>query len=105
MDTLKAAILRMPKVFHGLGLALFNLGAALVVFGMFGRIGLFAIGAASRGTVKPANLGVAYPTLPTWWIPESWLGFTIALAFGCAGLWTAATAKRCLPRAGRKHHQ
>lgn len=85
-----------PSLFKYAGQALFSVGGFLVVAGVIGRAALAALGVArARAKLPPAeSLSAIYPTLPTWWVPESLIGFLFALAVAIAGAWLALTAKR-----------
>lgn len=86
-----------PRRMTALGSFLMGLGAALIVAGLFARIATVAIGNVGRmaGQLAPTKmLADIYPTLPTWWIPESISGAVLAIVIAAAGLWFNQTGKQ-----------
>ena len=47
-------------------------------------------------------LATRYPSLPTWFVPETALGFTVAASLVCWGVWAMGAGLR-LARTGRRH--
>ena len=96
MEALIALIRRRPKLFWLIGQALFNIGGFLLVVAFIGKAALhmLATGSAMAKTVAPATLAEAYPTLPTWCVPEGPIGLTIAAALVAAGILLVVTSKR-----------
>lgn len=80
-----------PSGTRALGRALATGGFGLICMGWRGHrlLGLFDRRFGNWGIETPATLAELYPTLPTWWIPETAFGFTLAgsvmiLGFGLA---------------------
>ncbi len=46
-------------------------------------------------------LATRYPSLPTWFVPETALGFTVAATLVCWGVWAMGAGLR-LARSGRR---
>ncbi|WP_421955257.1 hypothetical protein [Polaromonas sp.] len=90
-------ILRFPDATRLLGHAL--MGASFIL-GMFGWRAHKILGLLDRrlgrvGLEAPQSLAEMYPDLPTWWIPESPIGFTlVCLVFfiGALTAWLGKTA-------------
>lgn len=81
------------------GRFLFKLGAALIIVGLFARLATTVPRIVSSLGGKQAiikTLAEVFPTLPTWWVPESLVGSVPALTFIGLGLWLAATGRRLL---------
>lgn len=75
-----------PRLFWHIGKVLFNVGGALLLIGLIGQVTLlFRVAAAQGRVLADMTLASAYPNLPTWWIPESWVSFaacTVVLIIG-----------------------
>ena len=66
--------LNPPTRLVNAGKGLFSKGAGLLFVGLIFRVGPIAISAATRLTEKtaePLMLADMYPTIPTWWVPET----------------------------------
>jgi hypothetical protein len=101
--SLHTAIAKSPLHYAFVGRAMFSVGALLIIFGLIGRVAKLAISAAARGKVQvPQTLREMYPTLPTWWIPESIAAFVFAAVVCVAGIALAVAAKRFLPSKRRR---
>lgn len=91
-------ILRFPEAVRFVGHALMGASFTMALFGWrahkilglldrrFGRVGLEA----------PQSLAEMYPGLPTWWIPESPIGFTLVCFMFFIGTLTAWLGKTAL---------
>lgn len=78
-----------PGRLTGLGRALLNLGATVLLFGFCGRIataGVSAIHGLTGGTGLDVSLALLYPTLPTWWVPEGLPGYLASITTIALGL-------------------
>jgi len=68
----------------------------LCLFGMFGQLAtkmpsiLFSI---TKHPVAERTLADLYPALPTWWIPESFFGWTFSVTLLATGLWLTLIGK------------
>ena len=71
-----------PGRLSGLGQALFRVSAMILLVGLCGRVAVTATSAirAMAVSVSPeTSLAILYHSLPTWWVPESFVGY-----FACA---------------------
>lgn len=72
-----------------LGHLLFRISSAAVVVGLIGRVAVVGASALASFGGHPSGgvtLAGLYPNLPTWWVPESTLGFVATSVIGVAGL-------------------
>lgn len=70
-----------------------------------GALALLCAAAAQLGSAAaPAGTALAtrYPDLPTWFVPETALGFTLAASLVCWGVWAMGAGLR-LARHGRRN--
>lgn len=86
-----------PERLIRLGSSLAYLGGMLIVFALLGNVAKSAVSALGAigghaGTVK--TLADIYPSLPTWWIPESIIGVLPAIFMIIAGLILSQFGKR-----------
>lgn len=88
-ESLLNYFLNPPTRLVNAGKGLFPTGAGLLFVGLIFRVGPIAISAA-RGltgkTAEPLMLVDMYPTIPTWWVPETGLGYAFAEVLICIGL-------------------
>jgi hypothetical protein len=64
-----------PREARSLARFLLMAGMSWLGLAFLGRVVLFMLNTARQPRLSPFdNLGQAYPTLATWWIPESFLG-------------------------------
>jgi hypothetical protein len=91
-------IVQNPKLARMVGQGIFSVGGFIMLCGLMGRAAMLAINQTrSLGKLPPYNgLSEAYPTLPLWWVPEHFLGYTLAAALAIGGLYVALTAKSLL---------
>lgn len=97
LERIEDYFIEQPGRLIALGRTLVVIGAVLLVFAAIGRLASAVPGIFSSmgGThVATKSLAEVYPTLPTWWVPESLLGGVPALSFIGLGLWLAATGRR-----------
>ena len=86
-----------PKRMIFVGELLFKAGAAIIVLAFLANVGTSAIEHIGGLTGQPAtakSLAEIYPTLPTWWIPESFVGGIPAIFMVITGLWLIAFGKQ-----------
>jgi hypothetical protein len=78
-----------PGRLSALGRALFQVSAMILMVGLCGRVAVIATSAISAMTVPvppETSLAMLYPSLPTWWVPESFLGYFACALTGVLGL-------------------
>ena len=87
-----------PKLARLVGQVLFSIGGLVFICGLIGRAGMLAINQTRNlGKLPPLNgLSEAYPMYSLWWVPESFLGYAVAVILAGAGLYLALTAKTLL---------
>lgn len=92
-------ILRFPGTARFLGQGLIGAALVLTLIGWRGHKMLRLLDRKLErvNLAGPESLSAMYPTLPTWWIPETTLGFTLVallLILGVSMTWAAKTAQR-----------
>lgn len=78
-----------PGRLSSLGRALFQVSAMILMVGLCGRIaitGTSAIRAMAGAVSLGISLAMLYPSLPTWWVPESFLGYFACVLTAVLGL-------------------
>lgn len=78
-----------PERLIALGGALLRFGGLAAIVGLFGQVATTdATVIRSLGQVAstPTALAEIYPSLPTWWVPESGAGFALWTFIAIAGL-------------------
>lgn len=98
MEWLWMTVLRFPEAVRFLGHAAMTAAFAL---GMLGWRAHKILGLLDRRLVRvgmegPQSLAEMYPTLPTWWIPESAVGYTLVWLLFVVGALMAWSGKRAL---------
>lgn len=86
-----------PKRMIFVGELLFKAGAAIIVLAFLANVGTSAIEHIGGLTGQPAtakSLAEIYPTLPTWWIPESFVGAIPAIFMVITGLWLIVSGRQ-----------
>lgn len=81
-ELLIAFFIARPGRLSALGRALFQVSAMILLIGVCGHVAITAtsaIRAMSVSVPTDTSLAMLYPSLPTWWVPESFLGY-----FACA---------------------
>lgn len=88
-------MLMNPRAFRAVGRGLLNLGGFLLLFGWQGHrvLALIDRRLGRVGQDAPDSLAQLYPTLPTWWIPETWIGYSLAVLLIVVGFLTSHTAR------------
>lgn len=86
-----------PRRIVALGKALYRTGSFLIVAGLIGRAARVSIAVVeSLGGHQGVERSLAeiYPTLLTWWVPESALGYAAGAALMLFGLTVTMTGRR-----------
>jgi len=97
LERLEDYFLTEPQRLVQLGRALFLIGGWLIIIALGGQVatsvanGMASIG-GHAGTVK--LLADIYPSIPTWWVPESIVGALPAMFITGIGLWINQTGQR-----------
>lgn len=83
-----------PRRMVATGRALVTGATALVGAGLWGQAATTSVAAIYKiggAESSPGSLAELYPSIPTWWIPESLFGYFVAGVVGAAGfvLWKA----------------
>lgn len=89
--------LNPPTRLINTGKGLFFSGAGLVIVGLIFRVGPIAINGVAHLTGKatePLMLADLYPTIPTWWVPETGWGYTFAAILICTGISTILVGRK-----------
>ena len=74
-----------------------RLGVLLLLIGLCGRVattGVALLLPRASSTTQATTLADVYPALPTWWVPETALGFVLCLILTAGGIAAAQTGKR-----------
>lgn len=85
-----------PKRLVALGRFLLDAGGFLVVAGLSGRAvttGSTLVSGLSGVSSSPSTLAELLPGVPTWWIPETALGYFGALAVAGVGIYLVQTGR------------
>ena len=87
-----------PKRLISLGSAIGNIAFVWLVVGLYANVGVQAVSiasAAAQGASAPqTTISQIYPSLPTWWIPESPISFALLIALFALGVWLALAGKK-----------
>lgn len=99
MEWVWTLMIEKPRAVAGWSRAFFNAGWIVAVAGLYGQVAprvtdLSATFGSKAAGKSPAALADLYPAIPTWWIPESALGFARCAVAAMLGLWLIVTAKR-----------
>lgn len=96
MEDLYELLLRFPGACRTLGSTLYSVAGLALICGAYAQVGTTAASAASVMAGQPPVTQAADLLLGmwTWWVPESFPGFSFYLALGAAGALLAATAKK-----------
>lgn len=103
-ERLEDYFLTEPERLIGLGRGLVFLGGWLILFGLAGNVVTSAangIGIIGRHPSAVKTLADIYPSLPTWWVPESIVGALPAMMLTSIGIWFALEGKRIRRLIGR----
>lgn len=97
LERLEDYFVTEPERLMGLGAALVFLGAGLILVGLVGNVVTSAangIGIIGKHADTLKTLADIYPSIPTWWIPESIVGALPALFILIVGFLANQTGKR-----------
>jgi hypothetical protein len=100
LDQVTAYFLTDPNRLVSLGRTLLRSGGVVVVAGLWGRVAIAGVDAAlgpagaSRMDSDLTTLVALYPDLPTWWVPETVLGFLSAALIMLSGAVAMATGRQ-----------
>jgi len=78
-----------PGRLSALGRTLFQASAMIVLVGVCGHVAITATSAIRAMAVSAptdTSLAMLYPSLPTWWVPESFLGYFACVLTAVLGL-------------------
>jgi hypothetical protein len=96
-DRIYGYFLSEPRRLIGLGKNLVLTGAFILVIGAIGNVAT-GVGSITQGMGKQAvatrGLAELYPSIPTWWVPESIIGCLPAIVLMVIGLSIASFGKR-----------
>lgn len=104
MDWLPTFFLERPRRLLETGRLFAYLGGLWCMAGIAGAFATRAVGLVqhtARAVATSPRLADLYPGLPTWWVPESWLGAMPALALVGFGLWLVAVGNKLLRFLGK----
>ena len=90
-------LLEEPDRMVGLGRGLARTGSFILLIGVIAHAATAAtsiVNGIGKQVVEPQSLAMLYPSLPTWWIPESIIGSLPALLLLSAGITLAAMGKK-----------
>lgn len=96
MEWLTMLMLEKPRAMSAFGKFLFNAGGLATVLGIWGVLALRAIALPAKlGAPSAAkqSLSDAYPSYPTWWVPESAIGFVLSVGIAALGVWLVMATK------------
>lgn len=97
LERLENYFLTEPERLIGLGSAFAFMGIWLILFGFVGNVatsainGIGIIGGHAGATKTLADI---YPSLPTWWVPETIVGALTAVVLMSIGIWFNLEGKR-----------
>lgn len=87
---------KQPERIMTFGVAFFSLGSVLLFVGLAGHL-MVTLSNMGRQIAKLSfntSLNNAYPEFPSWWIPESYIGYLLALLLIAVGLFLKAYGKK-----------
>lgn len=98
LERLHHYFLNRPKRLVALGSAVWNIALGWFAVGLFANVGIQAasiVSATARGVSTPQmTISQLYPSLPTWWIPESAISFILLIATFGLGIWLTLAGKK-----------
>ena len=87
-----------PKRLIALGRAVRSLAFGWTAVGLYANVGVQAVSivsATAQGVSAPqVTISRLYPSLPTWWIPESFFSFILLIAAFGLGFWLTIAGKK-----------
>jgi hypothetical protein len=78
-----------PGRLNAIGRALYQVSAMILLVGFCGQVAITvtsAIRAMAVAVPTDTSLDMLYPALPTWWVPESFLGYFACVLAAVLGL-------------------
>jgi hypothetical protein len=95
LENITMALYRYPAFFRKLGAALYNVGGAGFIAGLFAQVSKLAASTATGMAGQPPVTSIAQllPGVPTWWVPESLAGVVAYALMGAAGAALAFAAR------------
>lgn len=84
LDQFAEFFLLHPKRLVAVGEALYSVASALVVLGACATVA--AINSLGRQVRSQSTLADLLPGLPTWWIPETLVGFVFVIVVAIVGV-------------------
>jgi hypothetical protein len=90
-------LLNPPSRLAAVGKFLSGSSFALIVVGLYLRIGQIAVEATrnlSGNQAPPATLATLFPAVPTWFIPENLFSFLTLIFIAGFGVYTSLVAKK-----------
>jgi hypothetical protein len=97
LDLLPEFFLTEPKRLLSLGRAMARTGWFILLVGAIGHAATSATAAVhsiAKQTGLATTLADIYPSLPTWWVPESIVGCLPALMLLALGFWLGSLGKQ-----------
>ena len=94
-----------PSRLSALGRTLFQASASILLVGVCGHVAITAssaIRAMAISVPTSTSLAMLYPSLPTWWVPESFLGYFACVLIAVLGL-TLVQMGKAVDRAIGQH--
>ena len=89
--------LNKPTRLASLGRALFGSFSTLIIVGLYGRLataGVSMILGLDNSKVAYRTLGDVYPSLPTWFVPETAFGFTLCTLVTVIGVYVSFAGRK-----------
>lgn len=89
LDRFAEFFLVHPKRLVAIGEALYSVASALVILGVWASVytgAVAALNSLGRQVRSKSTLADLLPGLPTWWIPETLVGFVFIIAFAIVGV-------------------
>jgi uncharacterized membrane protein len=97
MNTIIELLLKKPQRIISYGINLCILGIFLLIAGLYGKFATTPIASilGMQTTIQSTKtLSETYPTLPTWWVPETFIGFFFSFILVFLGIILALTGKK-----------
>lgn len=98
LDSLRYHLLRKPLMAIAAGRFISYLAFYLCLAGLFSKVAVQAVSVVHAMVPQTpgaeASISDVLPRIPTWWIPESAMGFVLLIVMGLMGMWLALTGKR-----------
>lgn len=104
-ERLESYFFSEPERLIGLGRALLTFGGWLIICALYGQVVTSVangIGHFGGHAVEVKTLADIYPSIPTWWVPESIICALPAIALMFIGIWLSIEGKRIRRFIGRR---